>query len=221
MLDTFSSELRASPRLRWGLALIVAIGWLYGVLLLRDEVQDQTQRYRSAVQGIGRLQAQLAEPEWTARATGARALAVQLEGRLWQATTPGLAQAAYQDWLGAAMVRAGITNVQVTVTVVEDAPASGAITAVPTTAVSPEAGAATPADLWKIRAKLSFDFNPPAVMAFLALLENHEKQSVVKALALRKEPSPRAEMELVAYFQKQAQGTPAATTSSAKATGGL
>ena len=65
------------------------------------------------------------------------------------------------------------------------------------------------------------DSNPPAVMAFLAQLENHEKQTVVKALTLRKDPSPRAEMEVVAYFQKQAQGAAAATTSSAKAAGGL
>lgn len=207
MMDDFLTQLRGNPRLRWGIALIVGIAWLYGILLLRDEVADQTLRYRSATQAIARLQAQLAQPEWADRATAARAMAVQLEGRLWQAPTPGLAQSAYQDWVTATLVKAGINNPQVTVTVVEDAPAAGATGAAPLTAAAAPAVAA-PTDLWKIKAKLNFEFNAPALMDFLARLESHEKQTVVNTLTARKEPAPRVDMEVVAYFQKQTAGKP-------------
>ena len=197
-------QLRDNRRLRWGIAVIVGMGWLYGILVLRDEVADQTLRYRSATQAVARLQAQLAQPEWTDRAAAARALAVQLEGRLWQAPTPGLAQSAYQDWVSATLIKAGFTNPQVTVTVVEDAPASST-----SPAVSPDSPAVpAPTDLWKIKAKLNFEFNAPALMDFLARLESHEKQTVVNTLTARKEPAPRVEMEVVAYFQKQTAGKP-------------
>jgi len=39
-------------------------------------------------------------------------------------------------------------------------------------------------------------------MSFLTLIENHDKQIVVSALNVRKEPSPRVDMELYVYFQK-------------------
>ena len=195
MMADLLTQLRANARLRVGLALIIAIAWLYGVLTLRDEVQAQSQRYRNDHLAIARLTNQLAEPEWPARASTARALAVQMEGRLWQAPTPGLAQAAYQDWLTVAMVKAGITAPQVTVTVVDEA------------APAPQADAtAAPdalTDVWKLKARVLFEFNPPALMDFLAGLENHERQSVVRQLTVRREPSPRVEMELTAYFQKQ------------------
>lgn len=215
MMADFLNQLRTNPRLRMGLVLIIAIAWLYGVLTLRDEVKAQNQRFRASNLAIGRLQAQLAEPEWTSRAPAARALAVQLESKLWQAPTPGLAQAAYQDWVTITMVKAGITSPQVTVSVVEEAAGSNA--------GAPADATATPdalADLWKLKAKLYFEFNPPALMDFLATMENNDRQTVVRTLTIRKEPTPRVEMELIAYFQKQkpangATGTPAAMPPSA------
>lgn len=202
MMANVLNQLRANARLRIGLALIIAMGWLYGVLTLRDEVNDQSQRFRSSSQAIARLKAQLAQPEWGARAVAARATAVQLEGKLWQAPTPGLAQAALQDWLTKTMVKTGIANPQVTVAVVEEAnPGSNASTA-PADPAAPTTADA-PADLWKLKAKLNFEFNPPTLMDFLAALETNDQQTTVRILTARKDPAPRVEMELVAYFQKQ------------------
>ena len=146
MMADLLSQLRTNARLRIGLVLIIAIAWLYGVLTLRDEVQAQQQRFRSSHLAIARLQAQLAEPEWANRSTAARALAVQLENKLWQAPTPGLAQAAYQDWLTIAMVKAGVANPQITVSVVEEA--------APGSSAGPADSSGAPdalADVWKLR----------------------------------------------------------------------
>lgn len=197
MPGNFLTQLRDNPRLRWGVFCIIGIFWLYGILLLRESLQEQTQRHRAAAQAISRLQMPLAQTEWVERAIPAKIMAVQLEGRLWQAPTTGLAQAAFQDWLNAAMVKARVTRPQITVTAIDD-----------DAAIAPDqdrdARTTTPADLWKIKAKLSFDFNAATLLDFLNLIENHEKQVIAGALNVRKEPLPHVEMELYGYFQKQA-----------------
>lgn len=205
MFDNFLSQLRDTPRLRWGVALIIGILWLYAILLLRDSLQDQTQQHRAAAQTLSRLRAQLAQPQWTARVTPAKTMAVQLEGRLWQAPTPGLAQAAFQDWLNASMVKAGINKPQISVTVLEEAlPNAPTQNLASGTSTASSPPSSTPADLWKLKAKLSLDFSAPSLMNFLALIENHDKQIIVGTLNARKEPSPRVDLELYGYFQKPA-----------------
>jgi hypothetical protein len=209
MMNDILNQLRANVRLRVGLALIIAMGWLYGVLTLRDEVAEQTQRFRSSTQSVARLKAQLTQPEWGDRAVAARATAVQLEAKLWQAPTPGLAQAALQDWLMKTVAKVGIANPQVTVAVVEDANVGNNASPVATDP-STSTDANAPADLWKLKAKLNFEFNPSTLMDFLAALETNDQQITVHVLTARKDPAPRAEMELIAYFQKQktANGSP-------------
>lgn len=221
MMADFLNQWRGNARLRWGIALVVGIAWLYGILLLRDELQDRNMRLRSSSQAVARLQTQLEQPEWTERAIAARALATQLESRLWLAPTTGLAQSTFQDWLTQNAAKAGITSPQVTVTLVEDnAPAVGA-QAAPTQATAGEKNASTPTDLWKLKARLAFDFSPPTFMDLLARMENNDKQIVVKVVTVRKEPNPRAELEVYAYFQKPRNAASNASTPAAtKDTGG-
>jgi len=197
LLNNILSQLRDNPRLRWGIALIVGIVWLYALLLLRDDLQEQNLQYRTAGQVVGQLRVKLATPEWKARAVSARVLAVQLEGRLWQAPTSGLAQAGFQDWLNAALLEAGANRSQVTVTVLDEA-----IGSAPDQAEASDS--TTPADLWKIRAKLGFDYTAPSLLAFLNAVENNDKRIMLGTLSVRKEPVPHVEMELYGYFQKQA-----------------
>lgn len=196
MLENLFSQLRDNPRLRWGLILILGIFWLYVVLLMRESLQEESQRHDAAVQAIERISAQLAQPEWIKRVTPAKVMAVQLEGMLWQAPTSGLAQAAFQDWLNVALAQLGATRPQVTVTVVEERVAGA-------TDQSQDSTAATPTDLWEIKAKLNFEFNPAAVMSFLDHIENNPRQIVVETFKVSKEPVPHVEMELYAHFQKQ------------------
>ena len=215
MLANFFNQLRDNPRLRWGVLLIIGIFWFYGVLVLRDDLQEKTQQQRTVVQSIARLRTQLAQTEWAARLIPAKVLAVQLEGKLWQAPTSGLAQAAFQDWLNATLLKASISNPQISVTVVDDAltgPTTNSTSSASTPNSDPGAVATTPADLWKIKAKLSFELGVTAASDVLARIESNEKQVVVGALNVRKEPSPRVEMELFAFFQKAAIANAAASS---------
>ena len=208
MFNTVLNDLRTNPRLRLWLALVVGVLGLYGILLLREELQSAQQQQRSTALAISRLQAELTQTEWPERLPPAKTLAVQMEARLWQANTAGLAQAALQDWLNATLAQAKAIKPQVSVTVVDELvdTAGGPVAAVVT---SPVAAAAdglptTPPDLWKIKAKVGFGFSAPTLLDFLSRIENHDQQLIVSALTVRKEPIPQVELELTAYFQKQA-----------------
>jgi hypothetical protein len=116
-----------------------------------------------------------------------------------------LAQAAFQDWINANLAQAKATKPQITVTVLDEITAAAEGNTPP--AVAPVAGAegapATPPDLWKIKAKVGFDFNTPSLLDFLSRIENHDKQIIVDALIVRKEPILHVDVDLLAYFQKQ------------------
>lgn len=204
MLNNFLNDLRTNSRLRLWLALIVGAIGLYGVLLLRDALNSAEQQQRVVAQSVTRLRAQLAQPEWLERLPPAKILAVQLESRLWQAPTAGLAQAALQDWLNATLLQSQATKPQITVTVIDEVVMSGESSPA---AAAPLAAAdgnpSTPPDLWKIKAKVGFDFTPASLLAFLSRIENYDKQLIVDALNVRKEPLSHVEVELLAYFQKQ------------------
>ena len=210
MVTNFLNQLRENNRLRWGLFAIVGIAWLYGVLVLRDGLQEQLQQQRTAAQATARLRTQLTQTEWVARLPSVKILAVQTEARLWQAATAGLAQAAFQDWINATAVKSGVVNPQVSVAVVDDALSNPASGANPDSSGSVAGGAiGTPPDLWKLKGKISFELGTTLPTDFLARVENNERQVVIASANLRKEPAPRAEYELFAFFQKPSSNLPA------------
>ena len=207
MLNSLLSDLRTNPRLRLWLALIFGALWLYGVLHLRDSLKNTKQQQRATALNITRLRAQLNQTEWLERLAPAQTTAVQMESRLWQAPTAGLAQAALQDWINTALTQAKAGKPQVTVTVVDEmvSASSGAPPAIatPSAPVGADGAPSTPPDLWKIKAKIGFTYTAPSFLDFLSNVANHDKQVIVVSLNVHKEPLPQAEAELVAYFQKQ------------------
>jgi hypothetical protein len=199
MFGNLLVQVRSNPRLRWGLWLILGIVWLYLVLVLRDLVAESRERYQGTIKKIALEQAQAQQKEWLGRVEPAKLLKVQMESRLWQASTSGLAEAAFQDWLNQMLQQAAIGRANLTVTSAEGKPAGE----------SAGGGAehpdfeSVPADLWKIKAKLEFDFSLQSFLAFMTQVGSGDKKTVVESLVIRKEPAPRVEVVLVAYFQKQ------------------
>lgn len=195
MLNEMFIQVRSNPRLRWGLWVIIGILWLYTILILRDVLQDKQDEYHGIIQSVSHLNAQLAQPEWISRVVSAKSMAVQMESRLWQAPTSGLAQAAFQDWLKATLAQVGLNQPILTVTVLEGTTSPGAVAASPIVSV--------PTDLWKVRATLSFEFNPENFTTLMNRIEFGEKLVSIDTISIRKEPAPRVDMQLTAYFQKQ------------------
>lgn len=178
------AELESNARLRWGLWAIVGIVWFYGVLVLRDEVPRQGDAYRAVARQRANTQAAASDLQWSARRDEALAAQAQIEARIWRANTLGLAQASLHDWLAQALSQAGAQRTQITVAAQDEEAARAA--ALP--------------GMWKVTARVSFDFTPEAFYSLMAKVAAHDKKIVVESVQIRTGPPPRSEMVLVAYF---------------------
>jgi hypothetical protein len=201
------AEARGNRRLRWGLWAILGLLWAYGVLALRDEAAVRANTYIVAARRAAQQETEAQSTGWMSRAEAARVLKAQLESRLWQANSIGLAQAALQDWLSRALQAAKAVRPAVTVTASDTPVAEGA----------PGGGRGQVEDLWKVSAKLEFAFAPESLMAVLEALEGSQHTVAVESLEVRTEPTPRAEIGVVAYFQRPRPG-PRAVPESAPGT---
>lgn len=212
MFDKLLAELASSRRLRVGLALIVAVLWLYGVLLLRDARDERTRGFRQASVQLARLQLAAQQTEWPQRLEEAKILQAALESGLWRGDSLGLSRAALQDWLAQQMKQAQVPRPLITLAAQEeDAP--GAPGPAAAAGATPDAAAADlAAGLWKVKAKLNFDFTAESLHVLLLKLAAPSPRVTVESLRVVREPVARVEMVVGAYFQKPqpAQTTPLA-----------
>ena len=198
------SELKANPRLRWGVWAIVGVLWFYGVLTLRDEVQVKSDNYLALNKKVMRMKGTAAQSEWPTRLKDAQSLQLNLESRLWQENTIGLAQATFHDWLNQFAQQSNLTKVQLVVAAQDNESTVGKESA------RSDSGETRPSsDLWKVSAKLSFDFNPQSFYPLLKRILTNEKKVAIESLVIRSTPTPKVELMLVAYFRKQTPRAPA------------
>lgn len=195
------AELKTNPRLRWGLWAIVGVLWFYGILALRDEVQVKSDSYLSLSKRVLRMKGTAAQSEWPSRLRDAQSLQLNLESRLWRENTIGLAQATFHDWLNQIAQQANLTKVQLVVAAQDNESATGK-----EPASSEGGGTRNTSDLWKVSAKLNFDFNPQGFYPLLTRISAHEQKVAIESLVIRSTPTPKAELMLVAYFRKPAPG---------------
>lgn len=99
-VERLGSELRANRRLQVGLALIVmlVLAWLW--LVLADGRAALVRERLATEERIERMQLVAGQDFWPRRAAEAVALNDALAAEIPQAGSPGLAQAAFQSWLG-------------------------------------------------------------------------------------------------------------------------
>jgi hypothetical protein len=195
-LQAIRSNLRNNPRLRIGLWIIAGIVWLYLLLSLRDEVDAITSEYRALAVKTARAESIARQSEWIARAAPAKALAFTAENRLWQESSLGLAQAAVQDWLNQAVQQAGVVKPVLTVAAQEEvrADTSDASNANKPAKPAPEA------DMWKVNARLGFDFSPKSFYNIMERISGSEKTFVIESMSVKGTPA-HVDLLLVAYFR--------------------
>ena len=202
MFDKLAAELGASRRLRLGLALIVAVLWLYGVLLLSDARDERTRGFRQASVQLARLQEAAGQTEWPQRLEEAKILQAALESGLWRGDSLGLSRAALQDWLAQQMKQAQVPRPLITLAAQEDDAAGAPGGAAPAGGAPAAEAAELAAGLWKVKAKLNFDFTAESLPLLLARLAAPSPRVTVESLRVVREPVARVEMVVVAYFQK-------------------
>ncbi|MBT9500744.1 MAG: hypothetical protein IV092_05835 [Burkholderiaceae bacterium] len=173
----------ANARLRMGGMVMVAIVWVYGLLL----GSDQADAWRIAAEGlrgeISRVQPLAKEQGWPQRAEDARQQLAAIRAMLWTETELGLVEARFQDWLRSTAVKSGLVVRDIAV-----------LRAVPT---SPTEGITATPGPQVIKARVVFDQNRVSLVGFLAELGRSEKVVVVDRMALRLSSQPAlVEMDL-------------------------
>ena len=113
---------------------------------------------------------------------------------MWREGTIGLAQATFQDWLNQVVQQLSLTRPSVNVAAQDESVVEKNATALTETNYS--------RDIWRVSARVGFDFSEKVLYAFLERLAGHDKQIVVESLIVRGGSIPKVEMVLVAYFQK-------------------
>jgi hypothetical protein len=193
MLDQFLSEIKTNMRLRIALALVFAVLWLYLILLMRDALDSSAREYRSASIKLGKLQSVMQQGDWTERLNTAKTLQAEMESALWRGDSLGLARASFQDWLNQQMQRAAVSRPVVSMGSASEEAAGDKVLS------------AGIDDLWKVRAKLVFDFNPASLNKLLGQMTGNTQHVAIESLHVTQAPNPRVEITATAYFQKSAR----------------
>jgi hypothetical protein len=181
-------ELRTNPRLRAGLAVVLAILVAYGLLEWRDRQDAGRAEYVRLLTQVAR-QSQPQQPAvWAQRASEAGDALQRARGELWRNASTGLAQAQVQDWLNGLLRQVAAKSAAVRVSEPELGPETQALTA------------RLPADLQivkPLRARVEFNSDPAALLTLLAALNDAPHRVVVDGLTVKE---LKTEMVLTFWF---------------------
>ena len=190
LLSRVNLELPEPGRIRWMLVALSAAVWLSVVLALSGKIEAVSSRRQSISADIARFSALSRDDAWNARAQQARALKVLLEGRLWTAATPGLAEAGFESWLRDAMQRRGFDVQQIQ------------IARVPmTTDANPNASPNALAGLERMSAKVISSFKSRGLMEVAADISENDKILMIDRLIVRTGRNARMEMDVSTIFR--------------------
>lgn len=181
LLSKLSTELRHNTRLRMGIWLIAALLLSYFVIRLHDYQTQLKQNHHAVLTRLVQLQTISDQVQWIERAQQTQTLRNQLQAKLWQADTKGLAHATFQQWLNKTSDKTKLTGLRLQVQSVVEVPKTK--------------------NLWQVSAKLKADFNAESFNSLLLAIVEHARLIVTERLEIRKLSKPRFTLILTAYFQ--------------------
>ncbi len=176
--------------------LIVMAGAAAGLFLMIMFIgfwslnQSMAKKVTTSKTNLARLQAEVTGDAWPKRVETTQGLKTQLTVRLWDAPTPGLAQASFETWLNQSFGRYGAKPQQILIT---RSPAVG------------RDGNPTPtlAGLQRMTAKVLAPFDQTALQV-LADAAEYQKILVVDRLILRSGINSRMEMDISTFIRAEA-----------------
>jgi hypothetical protein len=183
MFSQLLTELRQNIRLRVGVWLIIVILMSYTILRLNDYNKRLYQEYQEAAIHLNHLQTVANQTYWEERSQQALNSRYHLEGRLWEASTKGLAQATFQKWLNTQLTKAKIDeNVNLKVDRAKDV--------------------ANVANVWQVTAKLEANFEAKNFNLLLAALTKNLQLTTIERLNIRLiRKRLKFSLIIVAFFQ--------------------
>lgn len=182
-------ELHSNPRLRVGLAIVVAILFGYGLLEWRDQLDTGRAEYTRLLGQVARMGQPQPAAQWAQRASEAGDALRQARAQLWRNGSTGLAQAQVQDWLNGLLRQVA---------------AKGATVRVSEPEISPDVASLAgrlPADMQTVkplRARIEFNSDPAALLALLAAFNDAPHRVVVEGLTVKE---IKTEMVLTFWFE--------------------
>jgi hypothetical protein len=197
------SELRDNVRLRVGVGLILASGWLYALLVWDDVLAARRAELQQVRGEAERLRPfEKTDAVWKERAAEARQLNAGLQSYLWEARSRSLAEAAFRDWVQARAQSSGLKVRELTVRAVDAPVAAGAEPAPAGTAGGGTAASAAAGPL-TVRARLVTGFVPSQLAALLLQLHEQPRHLGIQRLQIRNAPAGQeavAELEIQVLF---------------------
>lgn len=188
------SQWQVSTRLRVGAWLIIAILWIYALLVASEAVVSLRKDSASVASEIERLKPLTRANPWPARVDDARQQLAALRTMAWaegEGGDLGLTEAALQDWVRATAAKSGLRLRDMTLSraaglAVDGTGASSSNAAVP----GVQRGQA-------VKLRMTADWGRSELVVFLAELGRSERVVVVERLLLRPAAAPpSAEIDL-------------------------
>ncbi|MEA2754932.1 MAG: hypothetical protein QOJ54_1221 [Aliidongia sp.] len=186
----FERETAKNPRIHLGLLAILAILLLGLWFEIEDSHHHAGIQITGDAQQLSVLHRLAGQTEWKARSDSARRLRVQLESRLWEAESDGLAQVNFQELIGKLAKAAELARVDVHVEIVSSSTASQNYRQMSATVTGP--------------------FAAIGMQKFLAAIESDGHMIVVDRLRIETTPTPHFEM-LVSTYLNPTKAKPAGT----------
>ena len=182
-------ELRSNPRLRIGLALVVAILLGYGLLEWRDRQDAGMADYKRLLGQVARMGQPQQPAQWAQRASEATDALQQARSQLWRNASTGLAQAQVQDWLNGLLRQVDAKSASVRVAEPELNPDA------------PSLASRLPQELktlQPLRARVEFNTDASVLLTLLAALNDAPQRVVVENLTAK---PLKTELVLTFWFE--------------------
>lgn len=174
-------EWRSNPRLRWGAAIALAIGFLYLCLVLADWRRELHEEYQQRTLQLYKMTALAGQEQWLVRAEGAKAVEKALQAEIPNAATIGLAQAEVQT-MARQLINAFGRRLS------SDARPPAEVTGQP--------------GLWRVPVTLRGLVSQPQMLEILRRVEDSDRLMVVDEFSFTfVKGVPNMSMTLVAYYR--------------------
>lgn len=187
-LQSLRRQVDAAPWLRWA---ALAIAMLAAAIALQALDKLRVERQKAGIeaeQDLRRILALKGQDVWVTREKSARLLRDSLKAQLPEVNTPGMAQAALQNWLR--NITANFDNQNVTIRLNRTAPLES----------MPE--------VLKVNAALNGNLSPGQALALIRRIESAPNLVVVETMALQSDSSNTLHLTVNAYYRLAAGPTP-------------
>jgi len=182
--DAFERETQKNPRIHFGFLAILGILLLGIVFEVEDGDSHVQVQIDADAQQLATMRRLAGQAEWNARRDAVQRQRVQLESRLWEAESDGLAQANFQDLIAKFAKDANIQHLETHVEIINASPGTQ--------------------NYREMSATVTGSFSAPGLQKLLASLDADGHILTVDRLKVETAPVPRFEMLLSTYLRPNA-----------------